>query len=312
MSSSAFLIFAVVGLLITLAALISVALLVQRSLGRQQLKERLVPTVELRDEFAASAQRPWMAGLARGGKALEGFVDSDNESAKLLLQAGWRSNEVRMFWYIFQAAIPLLLGGAVFAFWLTGVAPNKGLLVFAAAFAAVALSVLIPRWILRGAADRRRRRIKAEVPLLIHLLVLLFEAGLSLKQAIASLVREGSGVLPELGGEFEVLLRSLEAGADIPETLKNLGDGLGVDDLTNVLGVLRQVDRYGGEVREPLLEALTLLEERRGLDMREQVNLMSGRMTVVMVLFFFPALLIFVAGPAFVSIIRALGQVSGK
>ncbi|MGH8562494.1 MAG: type II secretion system F family protein, partial [Nevskiales bacterium] len=77
-----------------------------------------------------------------------------------------------------------------------------------------------------------------------------------------------------------------------------------------VLGVLRQVERYGGEVREPLLSALAVMEERRSLDLRERVNLLAGRMTVVMVLFFFPALMLCVAGPAFSSIFRALRQVA--
>ncbi len=46
------------------------------------------------------------------------------------------------------------------------------------------------------------------------------------------------------------------------------------------------------------------------MDLRERVNLISGRMTVVMVLFFFPALIIFVAGPSWVSLIRALSGVA--
>jgi len=174
------------------------------------------------------------------------------------------------------------------------------------------LSFLMPRWILRGVAGGLRQRIKNEVPLFIHLLVLLFEAGLSNRQAFASLVREGSGVLPELGREFELVLRQLDAGADTGTILKNLSEAMDVGDLTTVLGVLRQIDRYGGEVREPLLETLKVLEERRTIDMRERVNVLSGRMTAVMVLFFFPALLIFVAGPAFLAIIRALAHVTAK
>lgn len=312
MSSVTFMALAIVGLLLIGGALFTIALLVQRSVGQNRLQDRLTPTVAAGDEFDGGVDSPWMGRLARGGKALEGWVDTDNESARLLVQAGWRNAEARVFWYGFQALVPLTAAGGVVAYWLLGPPEKKALLLLCLAFVGFAFSVLIPRWVLRGAAERRRARVKAEVPLLIHLLVLLFEAGLSLRQAFASLVREGGGVLPQLGAEFEVLLRSLDAGADIPDSLKNLGDALEVDDLTNVLGVLRQVDRYGGEVREPLLEALKVLEERRGLDMREQVNLLSGRMTVVMVLFFFPALLIFVAGPAFVSIIKALGQVSGK
>ena len=141
---------------------------------------------------------------------------------------------------------------------------------------------------------------------------MLFDAGLSTRQAFASLVRDSRGVLPELGREFEILLRQIEAGSDMSESLKNLGDMLGVPDLVSVLGVLRQVDRYGGEIRQPLMEVLSVLEERRTLDAREKVNLISGRMTVVMVLFFFPALMIFVAGPAFSSIIKALGDVNAR
>jgi tight adherence protein C len=312
MSSLAFGVIAVLALLLIAGALLSVALLVQRSLGEQQVQRRLAPTVPGADEFDDGSGRPWLAQLARGGKALEGWVDTERESVRLLVQAGWRATHARALWYSFQALLPVLFSLLVAVYWLLGPDQNKALLLFALAFAGLALSVLVPRWILRAVAARRRLRIKAEVPLLIHLLVLLFEAGLSTRQAFASLVREGTGVLPELGGEFELLLRSLEAGADTAEAMRNLGEALDVDDLTHVLGVLRQVDRYGGEVREPLLEALALLEERRGLDMREKVNLLSGRMTVVMVLFFFPALLIFVAGPAFVSIIKALGQVSGR
>jgi len=51
---------------------------------------------------------------------------------------------------------------------------GKGLLLLEAAFLVV-LSLLAPRWLLRSTAARRRRRIKSEVPLFIHLLVLLFE-----------------------------------------------------------------------------------------------------------------------------------------
>src|SRR3546814_12249478 len=89
-------------------------------------------------------------------------------------------------------------------------------------------------------------------------------------------------------------------------------DVLEVEDLTTVLGVLRQVDRYGGELREPLLETMQIIEERRGFELREKVNLMTGRMTVVMVLFFFPALLIFIAGPVFMAIITAMDHVNGQ
>lgn len=303
------------GALVTVAFLLAGAAVLlfagqlQRRMVRERLRERVAPTLDRNVAARPVGARRLLDSVARGGKALEGWVDPENESARLMTQAGWRSQEARVAWYVFQGLIPVAGAIVVAGYWLFGEHPQKPLYLVLLAFVAFALSVLVPRWVLRGAAAARRERIKGEVPLFVHLLVLLFEAGLSTRQALASLVREGGGVLPELGAEFAQLLRSIDAGADTGEVLKNLGDVMEVEELSSVLAVLRQVDRFGGEVREPLLETLALLEERRSLDLREKVNLLSGRMTVVMVLFFFPALLIFVAGPAFLSVIKALGNV---
>lgn len=298
--------------LIAFLGLGAVALLVLRARSESHIRRRLVPESGALAEFEESFSAPLLTTMARGGRAIEGLVDSEGESGKLLLQAGWRRADQRVLWYVFQAVLPVVLAALVLAFWVFVEAPNKKLILLMFGFAAAALAFLVPRWILRGIAASRQHRIKSEVPLFLHLLVLLFEAGLSSRQALASLVREGRGVLPELGSELELLIRQLDAGADIAEALKNLSEAIAVDDLTTVLAVLRQVDRYGGEVREPLLESLGVIEERRSLDLRERVNLLSGRMTVVMVLFFFPALLVFVAGPAFLALIRALGDVGGR
>lgn len=281
--------------------------------GRQtaRVRRRLSPEGVNAGEFSDSGSGELLQSIASGGKKLDVLVDTSNETQQLLLQAGWRAPEHRLLFYAAQVLMPLLLLGGVGLIALTG--PPKltqPQLLLLLALAAVMLGMLLPRMVLRSTATARVRRIKAEVPLFIHLLVLLFEAGLSTRQAFASMVRDGKGVLPELGREFELLLRQMEAGGETGELLNNLSRSIAQEDLGAVLALLRQVDRYGGEVRDPLLEALKVIEERRTLDMREMVNLMSGRMTVVMVLFFFPALLIFVAGPAFLAVITALKGVT--
>lgn len=252
-----------------------------------------------------------LAGLAESGRAIERLVDTDNETPRLLAQAGWRSGEQRTLYYVAQLVVPIVTVSLVGFAWLLKPAEAPALNYVMYFIVALFGGLLAPRFLLRKRAAARQARIAGEVPLFIHLLVLLFDAGLSTRQALASLVREGRGTLPELNQEFTVVLRQLEAGGDSAAVLKNLEEALEVSELANVLGVLRQVDRYGGEVRESLLESLSVLEERRSMTTREKVNATSGRMTVVMVLFFFPALLVFVAGPAFVSIIKALGNVGG-
>jgi len=115
----------------------------------------------------------------------------------LLIQAGWRDASARLMFYALQAATPIFAVLLILLLWAFG--RTSGVLLLLTAIMLVIASLLLPRWLLRHAASARRARIKSEVPLFIHLLVLLFEAGLSTRQAIASLVREGRGVLPELG-----------------------------------------------------------------------------------------------------------------
>lgn len=259
------------------------------------------------DDLGNAGERPVLQGLARRGRALDQMMDNTGETQRLLIQAGWRDTESRLGFYVLQLVAPVLLLGMAVAGWMFG----KGKLfepplVWALLIGAGALGMLIPRMVLRSVAAGRRERIGKEVPLFVHLLVMLYDAGLSTRQAFANLVREGAGVLPELGREIQLVLRQIEAGADTSEALLNLSESLQVEDLSSIIGVMRQVDRYGGEIREPLQDALKVVEERRALDLREKVNLISGRMTVVMVLFFFPGLLLFVAGPAVMAIVKAL------
>ncbi|MCX7072067.1 MAG: type II secretion system F family protein [Gammaproteobacteria bacterium] len=292
----------------TLGVLIYMAL---EARSARRLRRRLGLIGEGAEDFEGADHKQLLEGFARQGQSLEKLVDKEGETPRLLAQAGWRGPEARLLFYALQGLVPILLGLGVLAGITLGGKLFQGLSLVMMIIAALILSMLLPRWVLRSAASSRRARMRSEVPLFVHLLVLLFEAGLSTRQALGSIVREGRGVLPELGREFDSCVRQFDAGADTSTVLRQLGDVMEVDDLSSVLGVLRQVDRYGGEVREPLLDMMKLIEERRGMDLREKVNVISGRMTVVMVLFFFPALLIFVAGPAALSIMSTLGSVSG-
>jgi tight adherence protein C len=298
--------------LLGFAGTVAFAVVFLQARGASRMHARLQegPDAMLGDEFSISEAQPWLAMLARRGRRIERLIDSEGQADRLLIQAGWRDAGSRLLFYASQVAAPSVAVFLGLLWWIAG--DSRGVVVFLASVVLLIASLLAPVWTLRRVATSRRARIKAEVPLFIHLLVLLFEAGLSTRQAIASLVREGRGVLPELGREFELLLRSLDAGGDTADLLRGLGDTLEVPDLTAVLSVLRQVDRYGGEIREPLTEMMNVLEQRRDLELREMVNLLSGRITLVMVAFFFPALLIFVAGPAVMGILKALGEVTAR
>jgi tight adherence protein C len=86
---------------------------------------------------------------------------------------------------------------------------------------------------------------------------------------------------------------------------------LDVPELTDLIALLRQVERFGGNVREPLREFVELLDDRRRTELQERIGKLSGMMTIVMVVFLFPALLVFLAGPGFLAMWHLLTGLRG-
>ncbi len=208
---------------LTIAALIA---LVFYSRSERRMQRRLDSGSDIAVANDFDGNTPLLQGVARQGRAIEKLMETQSEGGRLLIQAGWRDTQSRAAYYAFQAITPLVLVGLAVA---AGIS-IKGKwfdppYIYVVVFGALALGILIPIRVLRmfAKARARKRRIQREVPLFVHLLVLLFDAGLSTRQALANLVREGGGVLPELGGEIQLVLRQIEAGGDSSEVLRHLG-----------------------------------------------------------------------------------------
>ena len=87
-----------------------IAMLVVRERGESRLRSRLAPEVDAAADFEDRHPRPMVASMVRGGKAIEGLVDAEGESGRLLMRAGWRGVDQRVLWYSFQGVLPILLG----------------------------------------------------------------------------------------------------------------------------------------------------------------------------------------------------------
>lgn len=167
--------------------------------------------------------------------------------------------------------------------------------------------LLLPRYLLRYLAGRRRELIIEEVPVMVRMISVLFEAGLSLEVTLKTLRDNGSGILPNLSVEIGRMLVRVESGMDRVEALELMARELDIQELTDAVSVLSHTAVAGGSVRQSLARIAELIEDRNRTRLRERVGRLSAKMTVVMVVFLFPALFIFLAGPGLVAIAKALG-----
>jgi tight adherence protein C len=261
----------------------------------------------LADESGGTRQKNGKAWLQQ---RLERFSESEfAEMQQLLVQAGWGEPQHRFYYLASAWLLPLLLAvcAGVYGF-IHGKPFTNALLNMLFAFALWFVSI---RHLLRWRAKQRQAAIRKEVVTWLHLLRMLFDAGLSLEHALRVLLQRAKDLIPNLATELGAALKRIESGQDRGEALMEMAATLAVPELEDTIAMLKQATRYGGNLREPLIEYTRVIEQRQVSELREQVGKLSAKMTIVMVIFLFPALMIFVAGPGFIGLAHALKGVGG-
>lgn len=294
---------------LALASSATLFLLTVRSRARRWTMRRRLQSVLGPDRGTWQEAPEGLAGLLiRLGNRRLGHRHEDPEITRLLLRAGYRRPRDQALVYGLQLALPPAAAAVTALLWLAaglGLSLNGAL----AVFAALAAGYLAPKQLLRQLARRRQRQAREEVPVLAQVLKVLFDAGLSLDQSLLTVATEHGDIIPVLAGELKSAMRQVARGADRGEALEAMARALEVPELSDLITMLRQIDRYGGAIQQPLTAYLDLLDERRRTELQERVGKLSGGMTIVMVLFMFPALLVFLAGPGVVAILRTLAEV---
>ncbi|QHC93747.1 type II secretion system F family protein [Pseudomonas sp. M20] len=288
-------------LMLLLGALLLVVnhLLTERRRVRQ-VNQRLQGHLVRENRFGS-----WLRALG-GSKFGQRSVSIDSETQTLLNRIGWRRSSERALYAACQIGTPLLtLGLAIF---LQEVffpqADNRWIVPMLATGA----GYLLPKRLLAYAAARRQRTIAVEVSTFIPLLRILFESGMAVEQALRVLSIEAQKLLPELTSELRLILTRVDSGLELGQELNKTAVMLAVDEFTDTCVILQQLIQQGGGAMKSLLALKQLLDDRRLTRLQEYISKMSAKMSVVMMLFLFPALLIVLAGPGFTAIARAFAN----
>ncbi|WP_085634057.1 type II secretion system F family protein [Pseudomonas sp. R16(2017)] len=288
-------------LLLLLGALLLVAnhLLTERRRVRQ-VNERLQGHLVRENRVGQ-----WLRALG-SSRFGQRSVSIDSETQTLLARLGWRRASERSLYAACQIGTPLLtLGLGLFLREVFFPQAANGWLV---PMLATGAGYLLPKRLLAYAAARRQRTIAVEVSTFIPLLRILFESGMAVEQALRVLSLEGQKLLPELTRELRLILSRVDSGLELGQELNKTAAQLAVDEFTDTCVILQQLIQQGGGAMKSLLALKQLLDDRRLTRLQEYISKMSAKMSVVMMLFLFPALLIVLAGPGFTAITRAFAS----
>ncbi|MET0166761.1 MAG: type II secretion system F family protein [Vicinamibacterales bacterium] len=189
--------------------------------------------------------------------------------------------------FLFRATIPMALGGAGFGYLLPGV-------------------------VLARMAKRRQHRIRLATPDALDLLVVSVEAGLGLDQALQRVGDELTTVHPALSEDLRMINLELRAGKPRSEALHNLAARTGVDDLTSLVAILVQTDKFGTSVAQALRVYSDVLRTKRRQRAEEAAAKTAVKMVFPLVICIFPAIWIVTLGPAAIKFVQVLGPMADK
>lgn len=175
------------------------------------------------------------------------------------------------------------------------------------------LLVILPGLVYVGAklalsffAAGRTRRITAEFPFLLDLMLMMLESGVSLDQCFRSLARDEAAAVPHHGRLIAMLVADLDRGMRYDAALDRWAERVAVSGAKELAALFRQALFQGIELAPAIREFVREFTQRRVARAREAMGGITVRMVVLMILFFMPALFIVLGGPPIIAIFDTL------
>ena len=233
---------------------------------------------------------------------------SASEMSKLqqrLVAAGYRSTEALVLFSGIRIGVGLL----VFVVMATPIImrPNLSMALVGAFMGYVFVGMVLARL-----AKARQKRIQLGLADALDLLVVSVEAGLGLDQAIQRVGQELNFAHPDLCEELRLVNLELRAGKARAEALRNLADRTGVEDLSSLVAILVQTDKFGTSVAQSLRVHSETVRTKRRQRAEEQAAKTGVKMVFPLVFCIFPAIWVVTIGPAAIKFIEVIVPMSRR
>ena len=216
-----------------------------------------------------------------------------------LTQAGYRREEALTIFF----GIRVMFAFVLFLFFSTSIIARPNMTM---ALAGLGAGYVLPGMALARVAKRRAHKIRLALADALDLLVVSVEAGLGLDQAMSRVGSELAFAYPALSDELKLINLELRAGKPRAEALRNLADRTGVEDLSSLVTMLIQTDKFGTSVAQSLRVYSETLRTKRRQRAEEAAAKTGVKMVFPLVFCIFPAIWVVTIGPAAIRFMTVL------
>jgi tight adherence protein C len=153
---------------------------------------------------------------------------------------------------------------------------------------------------------KRRQEISSHLPDAIDLLEISVTAGMGLDQAWNAVTDQVRGVSPTLADEMALTNLEIHLGASRPDAMRHMAERTGANELGSLVACLVQAERFGTSMRQALRNFAGSMRDNRSQIAQEAAEKMAIKLLFPMIAFVFPPAVMIMAGPAFLSLAKAL------
>lgn len=168
------------------------------------------------------------------------------------------------------------------------------------------IGLYLPSFYLRLQIAKRQQRISKSLPNALDMIMVCVEAGQGLDAAVHQVAVEMELSAPEISEEMQLTSLELRGGKSRVDAFKNIGTRTGVEEVRALSALLVQTDRFGTNLVTALRAHADGTRTKRRQKLEEEAAKTSVKLIFPLIFFIFPAILVVMAGPAFIRIVNVL------
>lgn len=284
---------------------------------KKSLRTRLAPDgttygdpmeegAQINDEISArAATLSWFMRNLMGINVEGAMIDLRPKIAR----AGIESPDAPIYYLFFKRVLSLVIfAGAV----LLMLSAKGDLLMQLVAVIVGVLGLFGPQLYVKNKTDHRTKKLMRAFPDTLDLLLICVESGLALDAALSRVCSELARAYPEMTAELNRTRLELAVLNDRVKALMNLGERTHLVAFRSLVVALIQSERFGTS----LTDTLRVLSEDFRLQRLTTAEAKAARLPVIMtiplMIFLMPALMLIILGPAIVAFANNGQAVTGK
>ncbi len=147
---------------------------------------------------------------------------------------------------------------------------------------------------------KRTKKLDREALMFFEILTLTLESGRNLEKALEITVLN---VNSELSSEFKKTLFEVKFGKSLLEALEDTKKRIPSETINNIILNMTQTNIFGNSIVDTMYSQVDFLREKQILSIREQINKIPNKISIVSVLFIVPIILLIILGPIFINLV---------